>query len=117
MKRALSYLSLFTSSATLICCALPALLVTLGLGASLAGLLSSYPELIWFSENKMTVFVVAGALLAGAGYLQFGRAMACPVEGGEACESLRGASFWIYVVSVVVFGVGFFFAFVAEYLL
>ena len=36
--RLTSYLSLFTATGTLLCCALPSLLVTLGLGATLAGL-------------------------------------------------------------------------------
>jgi len=40
------WLVLFTSSATLICCALPILLVTLGLGAVSASLFSTLPFLV-----------------------------------------------------------------------
>ena len=39
----LNYLSLFTSLSTLLCCALPSLLVLLGLGATVASVLSRYP--------------------------------------------------------------------------
>ena len=40
--------SLFTSFSTLICCALPALLVSIGAGATLAGIISNFPQLIFF---------------------------------------------------------------------
>ena len=41
-----SYLSLFTSFGTLLCCALPSLLVLFGLGATVASFLSSLPWLV-----------------------------------------------------------------------
>ena len=40
---ALSYLSLFTSLGTLLCCALPSLLVLFGLGTTVASVLSVSP--------------------------------------------------------------------------
>ena len=43
---ALSYLSLFTSVGTLLCCALPSLLVLFGLGATVASVLSEAPWLV-----------------------------------------------------------------------
>jgi len=42
----LSYFSLFTSVSTLLCCALPSLLVLFGLGASVASVLSFLPWLV-----------------------------------------------------------------------
>jgi len=59
----LSILSLFTSFSTLICCALPALLVTLGLGAVLAGIFSSFPFIITLSNYKEGTFVIAASLI------------------------------------------------------
>lgn len=59
--------ALFASSATLICCVLPAALVALGAGAALAGLVAAVPQLIWLSEHKSGVFGVAAALLAISG--------------------------------------------------
>ena len=53
-------LSLFTSGSTLICCALPATLVAIGSAATLASLVSSFPQLIWISEHKALVFGLAG---------------------------------------------------------
>ena len=42
---ALSAMALLTSSATLVCCVLPAVLVALGAGAALAGLVTAVPQL------------------------------------------------------------------------
>lgn len=64
-------LSIATSSSTLICCALPALLVAIGAGATLAGLVTAVPQLIWLSTHKALVFGSAGVMLAIAGGLQY----------------------------------------------
>src|SRR3954468_18334067 len=61
---ALSYLSLFTSLGTLLCCALPSLLVLFGLGATVASVLSEAPWLVAMSHHKHWVFIVAGALIS-----------------------------------------------------
>jgi mercuric ion transport protein len=63
---ALSYLSLFTSLGTLLCCALPSLLVLLGFGATVASVLSQVPWLVAMSHHKHWVFIVAGALIAAS---------------------------------------------------
>src|SRR5437764_15400703 len=60
----LSYLSLFTSFGTLLCCALPSLLVLVGLGASVASALSAAPWLVALSRHKNWTFAVAGVLMA-----------------------------------------------------
>jgi mercuric ion transport protein len=62
---ALSFLSLFTSLGTLLCCALPSLLVLFGLGATVATVLSEAPWLVTLSTHKQWVFIVAGLLIAG----------------------------------------------------
>src|SRR5438309_9731902 len=59
----LSYLSLFTSMGTLLCCALPSLLVLFGLGATVASVLSEAPWLVSLSHHKVWVFIVAGGLI------------------------------------------------------
>ena len=61
-------LSLFTSIGTLLCCALPALLVTLGMGAALAGFISVAPWITVFSKYKIFIFVGAGILLVLSSY-------------------------------------------------
>lgn len=116
MKRFLPYLTLFSSLGTLICCALPALLVSIGLGAALASTVSAVPQLIWFSQNKALVFGIAGALLAINIFLQFySKELSCPTDPALRDACLRGRAFskWILLLSIGLFALGAFFAFVA----
>ena len=108
--------SLFTSSGTLICCALPALLVSIGAGAALAGLVSNVPQIVWISQHKNVVFAFAGFMLVLAGIMQWrARSLPCPADPqqAKACMFMRHMSFAIYLFSVTVFLIGVFFAFVA----
>ena len=117
---AISIVSLFSSFSTLICCALPALLVTLGAGAALAGLLSAVPQIIWISEYKITVFTLAGLMLAGSGFLIWRqRSAPCPTEENlaKSCMRLRKLSTVLYLSSVGIYAIGFFFSFLAAKIL
>jgi hypothetical protein len=110
-----TWFSIFTSASTLICCALPALLVALGAGATLASLVGAVPQLIWISEHKVAVFVAAGAMLAIAGYFQHrAKSLPCPIDPGlaAACTRQRKVSRLIYGLSVVLYLIGGLFAFV-----
>ena len=101
-----AWLSLLASGGTLVCCALPALLVSLGLGAALAGLVSAVPALVWVSEYKAPVFGVAALLLAGAGALQWHlRTAPCPVDPAlrQACLRTRRWSRWVWTAAVGLF--------------
>ncbi len=120
MKKFVNFLTLFTSFSTLICCALPALVVTLGFGAALAGFLGDNPQLIFISENKSVIFTLGAILLSLGAYLQYRvRFEPCPLdpELARACTSSRVFSFRVYVVSVIIYLVGFVFAYVATYFL
>jgi hypothetical protein len=118
-SRAASVLSLFTSGSTLLCCALPALLVALGAGAALSSLVSAVPQLVWFSEHKEAVFGFATIMLAISGVMQWrARRLPCPADPAlaRACTSARRTSLVTYLVSLGLFLVGGFFAFVAPLL-
>lgn len=119
-ENSLNFLTLFTSFSTLICCALPALMVSLGLGASLVGLLSKYPELIWLSDNKLALFITGALLLVAGGIWQYkARNMPCPLDPKlrDACLTGRKWSLRIYLISLVIYVIGFIFAFLLPYLL
>ncbi|WP_249660913.1 hypothetical protein [Variovorax sp. PCZ-1] len=110
-----SVLSLFASSSTLICCALPALLVALGAGAALSGLVGAFPQIVWLSEHKVSLFIFAGLMLAASGGLQWvNRNAPCPIDPAlrDACLRTRKVSLRVYWVSVGIYLVGGFFAFV-----
>ena len=112
--------ALLASSATLVCCVLPAVLVAIGAGAALAGLVTAVPQLIWLSEHKPLVFGIAGALLAVSGVaLWFGRRAPCPADPRLAlsCLRLRRVSVIIYAVALTCFAAGATFAFVLPSLL
>ena len=107
-------LSLFTSLSTLICCALPALFVTLGMGAAVAGVVSAAPWLVWLSDHKKMVFAIAGAMLLLSAFMQRrGRFAPCPTdpEQAKACKNLRIFSIFTLIFSFFVYAIGFFFAF------
>ncbi len=116
---AVSFLSLFTSGSTLICCALPALLVSIGAGAAMAGLVGAFPQIVWISEHKPPLFFFAGFMLICAGAMQWrARNAPCPADPAlaMACTRARKISFYIYAFSVAIFLIGFFFAFIAPIL-
>jgi mercuric ion transport protein len=110
----ISFFSLFTSMGTLICCALPALLVSIGLGATMVGLVSTFPSLIWLSENKLLVFSASFFMLAISSYMQYrARFLPCPIdpEAARACTSARLWSTRITIFSIIVWIIGAAFAF------
>ncbi len=114
-----SYLSLFTSFGTLLCCALPSLLVLLGLGATVAAFLAAAPWLVALSRHKTWVFAVSGLFIGGnllyvyavAPRLQTA-ARACPADAPEACASAGRFSRIVLWVSAVIYAIGAFSAFV-----
>ena len=107
--------TLLASSATLVCCVLPAVLVSLGAGAALVGLVSAFPQLVWLSEHKGWVFGIAGVLLAASGALLWhARRLPCPVDPAAArsCMRLRRISHTLYFIAVGSCLLGALFAFV-----
>lgn len=114
-----SLASLFASSSTLICCALPALLVALGAGAALSSLVSAVPQLVWLSEHKEALFTFAGLMLFASGMLQWrNRTAPCPIDPGlrRSCLRTRKASAQMWGFSVAIYAVGAWFAFVQPWL-
>lgn len=109
-------LSLFTSVGTLLCCALPALLVTLGLGSVLAGFISSAPWITALSTYKPHIFIISGILIALATVTQWrARHAPCPADPrqAKACALLRKISTGILGVAALLYLIGVFFAFFA----
>lgn len=115
----LSPLSLLGSLSTLVCCALPAVLVSLGLGATLVGLVGTFPGLVWLSENKILVFGGAGVLLSLNGFLLWrGKNAPCPTDPRlrEICIVTRRRGLWWYFLSLGLYATGAIFAFILPWL-
>ena len=113
----LSYFSLFTSVGTLLCCALPSLLVLFGLGASVASMLSSFPWLVALSRHKQWTFSISGILIALSFVNMYYvaprfRADECSADDPSACADASRLSKIILWGSAVVYAIGFFVAYV-----
>lgn len=114
-----SAVSLFASSGTLLCCALPALLVALGAGAVMSSLVSAVPQLVFLSELKEALFTVAGLMLLASGALQWhNRNAPCPVDPQlrQACLRTRKVALRMFQASVGIYLIGGWFAFVQPWL-
>jgi hypothetical protein len=109
-------LALFTSFGTLICCALPALFVALGMGAVVAGVVSTVPQLVWLSEHKTWVFAGSAVMIVGAWAMhRAARNAPCPADPAQAraCMRLRKFSSAVLGVAALSWLAGAFVAFVA----
>jgi mercuric ion transport protein len=81
----LNYFSLFSSFSTLICCALPSVLVLLGMGTAVASLLSAAPWLVSLSRHKVWTFSIAGTLIAASFVMTY--VVAPRLQAGQACAA------------------------------
>jgi mercuric ion transport protein len=113
-----SLLSLFTSLGTLVCCALPSLLVLVGLGATVASTLAAAPWLVALSRHKAWTFGVAGALIAGnLAYVYWlaprlrAQALGCRPDDPAACQVASRFSRRVLWLSVALYGIGLFAAY------
>jgi len=113
--RSVTFFTLFTTTGTLVCCALPIMLVTLGMGATVAAMTSTFPFLITLSLHKGWVFAFSGLMLLVSGWLMYRPGRACPTdeELARACSSAHKWNQRIYWTSVAIWSVGFFAAFLA----
>ena len=117
--RFFGYTSLFTSFGTLVCCALPSVLVLIGLGTTVASFLTAVPWLVPLSQHKEWVFGISGALIA----LNFvyvyrlaprlrASGEACPIDEPTACSTADRVSRVTLWTSAIIYVVGFFAAFI-----
>ncbi len=113
----LNYFSLFSSFGTLLCCALPSVLVLLGLGTTVASLLSAMPWLVNLSRHKIWTFSISGVLISLsflvtywiAPRLQAGQT--CDADDPTACGQASKMSRRLLWFSAAVWSAGFFVAY------
>lgn len=112
-QKRFGWVLLFASMGTLLCCALPILLVSLGLGAVVASTVTAIPWLVPLSANKIWVFAGSGLLLLFSGWMLYRPGRSCPTDP-ELARLCERAQIWnrrIYWASVAIWGTGFFFAY------
>lgn len=112
-QKLINFLSLFTSTGTLLCCALPAAIVTIAGGTAVIALISNFPWLIPLSRNKGWIFLAAGLMLLFSGILTLrpqGK-VACTITGGEGYKVAGLFSKIMFWASVSIYALGIFFAY------
>ena len=108
------WLLLLTTSATLTCCALPILLVTVGLGSAVASMASAAPWLITLSMYKGWVFAISGILVVASAWTVYRSGRTCPSDPELAAACAR-ADKWnrrFVWIAAIMWLIGLFFAFV-----
>ena len=111
MKKPVSWtwILLFTTSGTLVCCVIPILLVSLGFGAVVATMASSASWLVALSQNKGLMFISSGTLIALAAFAVYRSGRSCPIEPelALACERADKWNRRFINVSAAMWGIGF----------
>lgn len=120
MNRVLTFFSLFGSLSTLLCCALPVTLVSIGMGATFASITANIPQIIWLTSHKEWLFAITAFLLI-ASYFMMTRSekMSCPIDldQREVCQSSKKMSQKIFWGTTVIYLIGFSFSYVIPYLI
>ncbi|MGH9520711.1 MAG: hypothetical protein ACRD2D_13720 [Terriglobales bacterium] len=103
-------LTLFFSSGTLLCCALPILLITLGMSGAVVFITNAWPWLVTLSHHKLWIFVGAGLYLLTIAWLIYRPGRACPADPQLArlcarADRLNRGIFW---VGTGIYAIGFF---------
>jgi len=112
-QKASSFFALFTSTGTLICCALPAAVAAFAGGAAVTSMISTFPWMVPLSANKGWIFLGSGIMLLISGILVYrpkGK-VACSITGGEGCEVAGRFTKFMFWASVIIYGSGTFFAY------
>ena len=111
-KTKLRWLTLFITSGTLLCCALPVLLVSLGFGTVVASLNYNIPGLFFLAEHKLLALSISGLLLTFLAWVIWRPDQACPIDpkGAAACRQSKKWNKRIFWLSVGIWMIGFFFS-------
>ncbi|GBD94230.1 hypothetical protein BMS3Abin05_01834 [bacterium BMS3Abin05] len=113
MQKLTGFLALFSSTGTLLCCALPAAIAAVAGGAAVGAFISTFPWLISISHYKVWIFSAAFLLIVFSGILTFrphGK-LACSITGGHGCETAGRFSKIMFWISVIIYAIGFSFAY------
>jgi hypothetical protein len=110
----LRWLALFTTSSTLLCCALPILLVSLGLGSVVASMNYNIPGMFWLAQHKYWTLALSALLLSVLAWIIWRPKQSCPTDPELAryCENSKKWNKRIFWLSVIIWCMGVFFSLV-----
>jgi len=106
----LGWATLFATSSTLLCCALPILLVSLGFGAAAATLNYNIPALVFLAEHKAWTLSLSALLLLTLAWMIWRPNQSCPTDPDLAkiCASSKRWNKRIFWLSIAIWCAGFF---------
>ena len=115
MPIAAGWFALVASTGTLVCCAIPILLVSLGMGAAVAAASSNFPALVLLSENKEYVFAGSAVLMASSWWMHRRQLASCPADPELAayCRKAKPLNDRLLWTAAIVWGIGFCAAYLA----
>jgi len=118
-KKTISTITFLTSFSTLFCCALPALFIALGAGATFAGLVSIAPGIMIFAKYKTVTFAFGGIMLILGGFFRWkekNKACSLNNKNPQLCSKIKKISKYVYWISVIFYLIGFYFAYVIQFI-
>ena len=107
------WLTLLVTGGTLLCCALPILLVSLGLGATVASLNFNIPGLVFLAEHKVWTFSISAVMLLFLAWMIWRPNQSCPSDPELAgyCETSKKWNKIVFFLSVLIWFSSFFFSY------
>ena len=108
-------LILFSSVPTLLCCALPIFLVSLGMGSVVASIYGDYlPWLRWFGFHENITFGITATILIIAGWAIYRPNRVCPADAelAKACNSAHKWNIRFFWGAVIIWCIGAFATFI-----
>ncbi|MBL4616127.1 MAG: hypothetical protein JKY46_00385 [Robiginitomaculum sp.] len=103
------WLVLLTSSTTLICCALPIVLVSIGAGALSAALFANLPFLVVMAKYKLWMFLASGSILMFSAWLLYRPGRSCPSDVilAAECQNVVSWNRKVVLASSLIWLIGF----------
>jgi len=120
LKSIFTFFSLFGSMSTLLCCALPVTLVSIGMGASFASLTASFPQIIWLTERKELLFIMTAILLIVSFFMmRNAQNMPCPIDPDQRayCERSKKVSKVVFYITIAIYLTGLIFSYIVPMIL
>ena len=104
--------TLFITSGTLLCCALPIVLVSMGFGAIVASLNFNVPGLLFLAEYKLWTLSLSALLLVFLAWVIWRPNQSCPADPELAahCQTARRWNQRVFWLSSIIWCIGFFFS-------
>jgi len=106
------WLTLFITSSTLLCCALPILLVSLGFGAVVASMNYNIPGLLFVAEHKYWALTLSALMLVFLAWIIWRPNQVCPTDP-ELASTCQRAKIWnkrVLWFSILIWITGVFFS-------